>query len=299
MGAPFTMLCSALAGVTMAVVIYWLWPSVVPPPPGAGERGLQRTEALKKSGLFRVIEPLIRVLSTHMSRLPLDRLRRRSEARLIRAGRPLGFDADDLFAAALVSATVGAIGCGLMCAVLGRGWGAGVVVGWFVGLMYPSFKVDGLGRRRRIAICRGLPHAIDLAALSLEAGLDFPGAVAQVIAQLTPDNPVRFEFQHLLQKLSLGWSRQDALEALAIRTPAPQVRQFTNAVRQAEKSGTPLAQVLTTQADIMRIERSQSAEQAAARAGLLILGPLMLIFCCVFIILLGPFVIKFVRGDLF
>jgi tight adherence protein C len=76
------------------------------------------------------------------------------------------------------------------------------------------------------------------------------------------------------------------------------VRQFVGAITQAEKRGTPLAEVLTTQARVLRTKRSQAAEQAAARAAVLIMGPLMLIFACVFIILLGPFIIKYIRGDI-
>ncbi|MCP4603814.1 MAG: type II secretion system F family protein, partial [Proteobacteria bacterium] len=113
------------------------------------------------------------------------------------------------------------------------------------------------------------------------------------------NNPLRFEFEHILQKLSLGWSRRTALDELSVRIQAPQVRQFTSSVNQAEKRGTPLARVLSTQAEVMRTKRSQAAEQAAARAAVLILGPLMLIFACVFIIILGPFVIKFMRGEIF
>jgi tight adherence protein C len=49
----------------------------------------------------------------------------------------------------------------------------------------------------------------------------------------------------------------------------------------------------------MRLRRSEAAEQAAARAAVLIIGPLMLIFACVFVVLLGPFAIKAIRGQLF
>jgi tight adherence protein C len=131
------------------------------------------------------------------------------------------------------------------------------------------------------------------------AGLDFQGAIRQVVSYLEKRNPLRFELEHLLRRLSLGWSREDAIWEIAKRVPLPAINQFASAVSQAEKRGTPLARVLTTQAEVMRTQRSRAVEQAAARAAVLILGPLMLIFICVFIIILGPFVIRYMRGELF
>ncbi len=294
--APILASLTALAAVA---TIVWLWPSALPASPQAGERGRMRQKALAKHDWFRLLEPLIRLVAGRIATVPLVGMKARMETRLRESGRPFGLDADDLLSMSILAACGSAFLGGIGCSLLGRGPGAGAVIGSVIGIVFPLFRVDDAARRRRIAVCRGLPQAIDLVALSMEAGLDFPGALSQVAGQLDVDNPLRFEFEHLLQKLSIGWSRQAALTELAVRIPAPQVRQFVSSVTQAEKRGTPLARVLSTQAEVMRTKRSQAAEQAAARAAVLIIGPLMLIFACVFVILLGPFVIKFIRGEVF
>jgi tight adherence protein C len=292
------MLTSVAVGVAVAGIFWWFWPEVLIPSPEAGERGRRRKEALGRIPWYGFIEPLVRAISMHLAAVPIDRLRPVLEKRLIEAGRPLGLNANELIAVSLLSA-IGGLGVGgLACELMGRRTGAGVIVGAVVGIVFPLFKLDDIGRQRQLIICRNLSHAIDLAALSMKAGLDFPGALREVTSQLNADNPLRFEFGFLLQKLSLGWSRQAAVEAFGERIPTAPVRQFVGAITQAEKRGTPLAEVLTTQAMVLRTKRSQAAEQAAARAAVLIMGPLMLIFACVFIILLGPFIIKYIRGDI-
>ncbi len=290
---------SALFGGFAFLSLCTLWPETLAPSPRAGERGRRRLVALEKSGLFARTEPLVRVLATHIANAPLEKLRERVEARLEGAGRPLGLDANDYFAVSLILGGVGTACGALLSLQMDKGAGAGAILGAIIGIAFPVFKVDELVVRRRLLVGRGLPYAVDLAALSLAAGLDFTGALKQVISQLNTDDPIRFEFEHLLRKMALGSTRQDALKELAERIPTIQVRQFVGAVIQAEKRGTPLASVLTTQAEVMRTKRSQAAEQAAARAAILILGPLMLIFACVFVLLLGPFAIKFLRGELF
>ena len=137
---------------------------------------------------------------------------------------------------------------------------------------------------------------VDLISLSMESGLDFISAVRQTAFRLPSGNALRFELELMLHKMSLGQARCDVLLSLAERVPAPTIQQFTAAVIQAEKRGTPLAEVLAVQAKVQRNKRSQAAEQAAARAAVLLIGPLMLIFACVFIIILGPFIVKFIRG---
>jgi tight adherence protein C len=238
-------------------------------------------------------------LAGHLASLSLHELRLKIEQKLKEAGRPLGMDSNDFLAMSILGGVAVGICGAALSVLLGKGAGAGVIIGAVFGASLPFFKVDEITQKRRIAASKGLPYAIDLAALSLEAGLDFTGALTQVISQMKPSNPIRFEFEHLLHKISLGSSRRDALEELADRIPTTQVCQFVNSVIQADERGTPLARVLSTQAEVMRTKRSQAAEQAAARAAILILGPLMLIFSCVFIILLGPFAIKFIRGEMF
>lgn len=297
---PFLLaLASSLVAAAVVVAVRFLWPGDLPIVAPSGERGHRRLEARARHTWFRAMEPPIRSVARVIAALPIRSTRALLSHRLRMAGRPLGLDPDELLATILFSAALAsAAGAWLSEAAVGSP-GPGSVLGALMGAALPWFKVDDAARRRIREVCRGLPQAIDLVALAMNAGLDFTGAVRQVAQRTPPSSPMGFELAHLLHKLSIGNSRREALEGLAARVPAQPVRQFVAAVTQAEKQGTPLARVLGVQAKVMRTRRSQAAEQAAARAAILILGPLMLIFTCVFIVLLGPFAIKAIRGEMF
>jgi tight adherence protein C len=299
MSERLPILVSGLVAVAVVFVVIGLWPDILPASPRSGERGQRRKEALEGNGLFRRAEPLIRLLAGVLGPFCPGSLRAKADDLMTKTGFAFGLDGRDLIALSLLASVACGAGGGALLEWLGKGPGAGVTMGAIFGMAFFWLKFQDVAKRRLIAIARGLPGVLDLVVLAMASGLDFTGAVQQVSRRLDRKNPIRFELLHLLQKLALGWSRRQALEALAERVPILPVRQFTNAVIQAEKRGTPLKEVLATQAEVMRTKRSQHAEQAAARAAVLILGPLMLIFACVFAIILGPFVVKYLRGELF
>ena len=88
------------------------------------------------------------------------------------------------------------------------------------------------------------------------------------------------------------------MEGFAARIPTDQVRELVNSVVQAEAKGSPLANVLTIQAQTQRLRRSIAAEESASEAALMLLGPMTLIFLCVIVLLLGPVVVRFMTGGL-
>lgn len=290
--------CVALT-VLIILAVRWLWPSEIPSVPSAGERGRRRQEALQSGGLMRRVEPLIRFVAESVAMWPIAGLRERADNLANRSGRLFGFNGNDLIASAVVAGSCLSVAGAALAHSAAMEPQLGSIIGALLGFAYPWFKFQEAANRRLIAIGRGLPGVIDLISLSMESGLDFPGAIAQVSQRLTADNPLRFELEHLLQKLEIGRSRSEAIGELSERVPIRAVRQFTNAVLQAEKRGTPLSEVLAIQARVMRTQRSQAAEHAAARAAILLLGPMLLIFICVFIVILGPMVIRYLQGELF
>ena len=135
--------------------------------------------------------------------------------------------------------------------------------------------------------------------MCMSAGLDFPGSLRRIAASASnPTDPVIEEFGRVLQELDLGHTRKSAMEGFAARVPSDQVREFVNSVVQAEAKGTPLANVLTIQAQTQRLRRSIAAEESASKAALMLLGPMTLIFLCVIALLLGPVVVRFMTGGL-
>jgi tight adherence protein C len=294
-GAGAALGLGAAAGALLLALI----PDAIPSPPEGGEAGLARRRARRRHLWFGALETALRALSTHVARLPLTGLRRRLGQRIELAGHPLGLGEDELLVATALCASVLSLAGGVLSACVLGAAVPGFVTGLLAGASWPWLRLDDAALRRARRVCRALPQAIDLAALGMQAGLDLPGALAQVAGRLPEDEPLRAEIDHLLHRVALGHSRAEALLGLARRVPAPEVRQFTAAVIQADRQGTPLAEVLGIQAGVMRTRRSQAAEQKAARAAILLMGPLMLIFACVFIVLLGPFAVKWARGELF
>lgn len=262
-----------------------------------GLRGLKRTRVLAENELWASVEPVVRWLGVRLSGIPTDEQRASMEKHISLAGDYMGLTADEYLALSVLSTIVG----GAMGAVLGFLLDMGglmVIVGLGLGAAMPYFQISGVSTERLKAISRGLPYTIDLMALAMSAGLDFPGAVRQVVEKSSnPDDPIVEEFTLILQTLNLGRTRRDALIEFARRCPAEAVTEFVNALIQAEERGNPVAEVLVIQATVSRTRRSVNAEEKAAKAGVKLVGPLMLVFFCVMGLLLGPALLK-ISADL-
>jgi tight adherence protein C len=157
----------------------------------------------------------------------------------------------------------------------------------YVGL---PIAVDIRVRGRRDKIVAQLPTVLDLLTLSIEAGMSFDAGLQRLTRRLS--GPLIDEMALTLREIQLGTSRHDALGALATRVDAPEVTSFVRALNQADKLGVPLAQMLRTQADELRIRLRNKAEEHAMKAPVKMLFPTVgLIFPSVFIVILGPAVI--------
>ena len=131
----------------------------------------------------------------------------------------------------------------------------------------------------------------------MSAGLDFPGALRQVVTKAQPDAPLAEELAYVLQNLSLGHTRKDALLGFAARVPTDAVKEFVQTIVQAEEKGNPIADVLVIQSTVSRQRRTTLAEEAASKAGVQMVIPLALIFVTVTILILGPILLK-VKGHI-
>ena len=253
-----------------------------------GLRGLKRQRALQSNEAWAAIEPLVRWLGVRVSGIPTEEQRAALDRQLSLAGDYLGLTPEEYLALFIVSAFGGAC-VGLaggyffdMVALLG-------ILGTVIGAVAPYMIVSGEAQERIKNVSRGLPYVIDLMALAMSAGLDFPGAVRQVVDKSSnPEDPIVEEFTLILQTLNLGRTRKDALLAFADRAPTVTVSEFVNALVQAEERGNPVADVLLIQAGTSRSRRSIRAEELAAKAGVKMTGPLALILFAVLALVLGP-----------
>jgi DNA-binding response OmpR family regulator len=111
------------------------------------------------------------------------------------------------------------------------------------------------------------------------------------------EGPLTDEFRQALAEVRMGRPRREALRDLATRADAQPVSNFVGAIVQAEQLGVPIAKVLQIQSNQLRIERRQRAEEAAAKAPVKMLVPMVgCIFPTIFIVILGPAVVTIMGG---
>jgi tight adherence protein C len=156
-----------------------------------------------------------------------------------------------------------------------------------IGFIGPDFVVGSRARKRRDAIKAQLPDALDLLAVSVEAGLGFDGAISKLTDHM--DGPLTEEFGLTLNEIRIGESRPDALKKLAERCDTPEVSGFCRAIIQADQLGISLGRILRVQAADSRLRRQAAAEEKAMKAPIKMLFPtVMFIFPAMFLVILGP-----------
>ena len=163
-----------------------------------------------------------------------------------------------------------------------------------VGFVLPEYILSLKARSRRDSVRTSLPDALDLLAVSVEAGLGFDGAVTKLTEHM--DGPLIDEFQMALNEMRIGEARHTALKKMADRVDAPELTTFVRAVVQADQLGISLGRILRVQAADSRLRRQAAAEEKAMKAPIKMLFPtVMFIFPAMFIVLLGPAVMNIVK----
>jgi tight adherence protein C len=165
-----------------------------------------------------------------------------------------------------------------------------VAVAAGLGFYLPGIIVGQIKKRRMEAIFLGLPDAIDLMVVCVEAGLGLDTAMRRVTGELTTSCPTLCEeFMISNFQVQMGRARKDVLRDLGVRTGVDDLRALSAVIIQAEKFGSSIGQALRVQSDAMRIKRRQLAEERAAKTAVKIMIPLILfIFPGVFVVLVGP-----------
>ena len=215
-----------------------------------------------------------------------DRIRKKLDI----AGNPPGWTVDRVVSLKFVglvggsaAALVGSFLLGVGMAPLVAAAGIGGAVGYFA----PNLYLYQKGYDRTAQMQKALPDALDLMVISVEAGLGFDAALAQVARNT--DGPLANEFARVLQEMQIGLGRSNALRALGERSTLPDLRSFASAMVQADSFGIPVGQVLRVQSDEMRVKRRQRAEEQAQKVPVKILLPLMsCILPVLFIVIIGP-----------
>jgi tight adherence protein C len=153
----------------------------------------------------------------------------------------------------------------------------------------PSYWLDRARSKRQMSIILGLPDALDLMVVCVEAGLGINASLARVAREFHRSNPIlSAEFELVTLEIRAGKSSTDALRALSERTGVSEVASLVAMLVQTERFGTSVADTLRVHADSLRVQRLLRAEEQAGKAPLKMMFPTLIIFIATLIVTIGP-----------
>jgi tight adherence protein C len=210
--------------------------------------------------------------------------------KLLRAGLNRKVSPTTYLASKAVLCFVGFVGGQVFASIAGALASKALLLGIafaFVGFMVPDVFVTLKTRGRKEVLRAELPDALDLLAVSVEAGLGFDGAISKLTEHM--DGPLADEFALALGEMRIGESRQNALTKMMHRVETPEFSAFVRAIIQADQLGISLGRILKVQASDTRNRRQLAAEERAMKAPIKMLFPTVIfIFPAMFIVILGP-----------
>lgn len=166
------------------------------------------------------------------------------------------------------------------------------------GFFLPGLWLERQMKARRRNIEDGLPDALDLLVVCIEAGSGLDQAIMKTAEEITFTYPaLGDELRTLTSEIRAGKTRMDAFKSLAARTKVDDVRALVAMLIQTDRFGTSIGQALRTHADTARTKRRQRAEESAQKIGVKLVFPLVLFFFPAFyVVVLGPAIVTFVNN---
>ena len=146
-------------------------------------------------------------------------------------------------------------------------------------------------------IKRRMPFFLDLLTLLMEAGSTFLQALVQSVEEFE-GHPTAEEFGRVLTDMNLGKTRTEAFTAMRARLADDEVTSIIGAILQGEHLGTPLARIFRTEAEVLRVKRTQRAETIAGEAGVKMLLPAVLVMIATVLVIVAPFVMNYLMMGL-
>ncbi len=300
---PITIILAALA---VAASLPLLWVSVASRRT-AGASNLKRrtsplaevTDAreliLSQGAGSRLGMPMLRSLGSTLRRVTpagwVDSLRRR----LVLAGKADRFSLERLLVVKFALAAGGlVVSLMFLSGLSGAMFIVATAVLTAIGFFLPDAVVSSQADTRQESIRMELSDTLDQVRMTVDAGLGFEAALGRVAR--TGDGPLAEELHRTLREIQLGVPRHEALRNLADRTDVQDLNSFVLAVVQSEGYGIPIAKVLRVQSEELRDKRRQAAEERALKIPVLLIFPLAFcVFPVIFIVLLGPAIVRIVR----
>ena len=258
---------------------------------------LSRPRELSGTFRSRILSPFFRGFTGILGSLTPASTLKKLEEQLALAGNPLGMGPREFYGLQLVFMALGLI---LAYGALRTGLaGSGVrssgtlfyaiAAALAVSICYflPKSWLRARAGKRREAIARGLPDALDMLSVCVEAGLGFDQSLQRVSEHWI--TPLGAEFARVVAEIGMGIPRSSALRNLADRVGSQEIASFVAVILQSDQLGMSIKNTLHAQAEQMRIERRFRAQEQARKMPLKMLFPLtLLVFPAIFAVILGP-----------
>ncbi len=254
-------------------------------------------EELNQPLLSRVIRPMIDYMGRAMMRITPGEMVSSLENKIVKAGSPGNLTVKEWVNIQAVIVTV--LPVFTFIAFRSSGVKAGTIIMLIaaeiaMGFVLPGYILGKMLTARQKTILNSLPDVIDLITVSVEAGLGFDGALMKVVDK--KPGPLAAEFDKVLQEIKVGRQKKDALRDMSQRIDIQDFTAFVGAIIQADQFGVGIANVLRIQSEQMRLRRKQRAQERAMKVPVKMLIPMVVfIFPTMFIVLLGPVVIKLIE----
>jgi len=251
----------------------------------------------------RVIYPIARKMGEFTLRFTPQNWLNSTTRKLELAGRTSKMDATVFITMEFIIGGIVGLATFLLLRFLGNNLSTGriflfTVAMTLMGFYLPQFQLSRSITKRQNEIRKGLPDALDLLTICVEAGLSFDGAMAKVAEKW--DNEISMAFARVIQEIQLGKLRREALRDMQANIGVSEMTSFVAAIIQSELLGVSMAKVLRVQADQMRVRRRQRAEEEAHKAPIKMLIPMAFImFPSIMIILLTPAVLQIMQSNIF
>lgn len=266
----------------------------------SGRKRLRDMTSAAPSGLFRddsLIEtpdPALRRLSLALPKSPKAM---RGLRRQLAAAGYYDLSAAIYFSAVKVSAPVAMAGLAMLLFGISEGWMM-AAVGATLGYLVPDLWLKRRTRAQAKAIENGLPDALDLIIVCIEAGSSLDQAIVKTSDELEiTHRSLAQEMRLITTEIRAGKPRLEAFTNFAQRTKVPDVRSLVTMLTQTDRFGTSVSQALRIHADTVRTKRRQRAEERAAKVGVKLVFPLVLcIFPAIYVVCIGSAVISVYRG---
>ena len=262
------------------------------------EQARIESENLDKPFMERIILPIFQQIERKLIRLAPGRIYQMLSQRIMRAGKQNIWSVTAFVCFWMLSA----VACIVLMVfyafyvkhmIFIQGF-ALVLLAMVIGATLPMAFLDSLIANRRRLILRQLPEVLDMLCVSVQAGLSFDGSMTKLTDKM--QGPLIDECRKMMRDIRMGMTRRLALTNMAERCSIQEIHLFTAAVIQSDRLGVSMSKTLTVQAENVRERRRQTVKEAALKAPIKIMFPLVFfILPALFIVILVPALLSLVK----